>query len=39
MSLVLSREFLAADNKAKAFAQFVLNNDEKAVNAGVKFEF
>jgi hypothetical protein len=39
LSMVCSREFMAADNKARAFAEFVLNNDEKAVNAGVEFKF
>ncbi len=39
ISISCSREFMAADNKARAFAEFVLKNDEKAVNAGVEFDF
>ncbi len=39
LSMICSREFMAANNKARAFAEFVLNNDEKAVNAGVEFRF
>lgn len=39
ISLVLSRGFMAAHNKAKAFVKFILGHDEKAVNAGVEFEF
>jgi len=39
ISLLCSRESMAADNTLKMFAEFVLKNDEKAVNAGVEFKF
>ena len=39
ISLLCSRASMAADNTVRMFAEFVLKNDEKAVNAGVEFEF
>jgi len=39
ISLLCSRASMAADNTLRMFAEFVLKNDEKAVNAGLEFEF